>query len=75
MKILQSSERQIEAGIAAEDAARAREIARIRAQMVLKGDEYCMDCGDEIGTERRAALPSAMRCIACQNIFERVSRR
>ncbi|UJP05981.1 MAG: TraR/DksA family transcriptional regulator [Nitrosomonas sp.] len=31
----------------------------------------CIDCGNEIGFERLLAYPSAQRCIACQNQFEK----
>jgi phage/conjugal plasmid C-4 type zinc finger TraR family protein len=41
-------------------------VGRIRSSLVLKGDEFCQDCGDPIGAERRAALPSATRCVDCQ---------
>ena len=31
----------------------------------------CMDCGDEIPAARRAAMPTARRCIDCQNAHEK----
>jgi phage/conjugal plasmid C-4 type zinc finger TraR family protein len=46
----------------------------IRSSLVLKGDEFCNDCGDAIGAERRAALPSATRCVDCQSSHERKQR-
>lgn len=49
-------------------------VGRIRSSLVLKGDEFCQDCGDEIGARRRAALPSATRCVDCQAGFERDRR-
>lgn len=34
----------------------------------------CLDCDEEIESHRRAALPSAVRCLSCQEARER-SRR
>lgn len=31
----------------------------------------CQDCGRAIPAARRAALPGALRCIGCQDDFER----
>lgn len=67
---MESSERAIEAGQAADDAARDREVARIRQSVQTQGGEDCIACGEPIGAKRRAALPSAVRCIACQNARE-----
>ncbi len=36
-----------------------------------RGTEECVDCGDEIETARLAALPSARRCLCCQECAER----
>jgi phage/conjugal plasmid C-4 type zinc finger TraR family protein len=30
----------------------------------------CQDCGEPIGEERLAALPSAARCVSCQAAWE-----
>ena len=38
-------------------------------------DGRCVDCGGEIGEERRRALPSAARCISCQAAWEASGRR
>jgi phage/conjugal plasmid C-4 type zinc finger TraR family protein len=35
---------------------------------------WCLDCGDDIDPERRAALPSALRCLECQEARERRER-
>ena len=35
------------------------------------GQAECEDCGEDIPEDRRKAVPSAIRCIRCQNIFER----
>ena len=38
-------------------------------------DGRCVDCGAEIGEERRRALPTAARCISCQAAWEASGRR
>jgi phage/conjugal plasmid C-4 type zinc finger TraR family protein len=49
-------------------------IARIRAHLAEEGEDVCIDCDEPIGAARKAALPSAERCIDCQNLFERMLR-
>ena len=71
---MEATERQIEAAEAMVERERDDAIARIRGDLCLKGDEFCIDCGERIEPKRRAALPSAMRCIACQRAFERKYR-
>lgn len=53
-----------------------REAAIKRASAALKqaGNVECEDCGGEISETRRRALPSARRCISCQQRFERSSK-
>jgi DnaK suppressor protein len=43
----------------------------------LATGEYglCMDCGQHIAAARLRALPFAVRCLACQERFEREARR
>lgn len=36
-----------------------------------KGKSRCEDCKEPIPRERRKAAPNAIRCIACQTIFEK----
>ncbi len=39
-----------------------------RARMPAgEGETHCLECGDEIPTARRLALPGARTCIACQS--------
>lgn len=65
--------------VAAAEATFARQtdstIARIRAGLDEAGDVTCHGCGGEIGAARRAALPSATRCIRCQEAIERRGSR
>ncbi len=37
-------------------------------------DGLCVDCGREIGSERLAAVPTAVRCIRCQGAWEQANR-
>jgi RNA polymerase-binding transcription factor DksA len=37
-------------------------------------DGKCVDCGNEIGSERLAVLPGAARCIRCQASWEQTNR-
>lgn len=46
-------------------------IAEIRAALQGEGAEDCIDCGEEIEAARRAAMPSAVRCVGCQGKYER----
>jgi phage/conjugal plasmid C-4 type zinc finger TraR family protein len=61
--------------VAAAEATVARQtdttIAGIRARLDAPGSADCRDCGEEIEPARRAALPSATRCVACQGLSER----
>ena len=68
---MESTERQIEAAEAMVARERDQAVARIREGLCLKGDEFCIGCGEPIEPARRAALPSALRCIECQRAHER----
>lgn len=72
--MMQHSERAIETSSAFADAERDRQIQRAQAKLALEGEEYCAECGEEIPAGRRAALPSATRCLPCQTAFERPRR-
>jgi RNA polymerase-binding transcription factor DksA len=56
------------------DKAVADQIERIleegRDENAIPSDGRCVDCGQEIGQERLAALPMATRCIRCQAEWE-----
>lgn len=56
------------------EAERAEGARRAQAAIAAAGLADCADCGDAIEAERRAALPSARRCVACQGGFERQAR-
>jgi len=62
------------------DQAVANEIDRIleRGRLDRNGaaaDGACQDCGESIGEERLAALPSAVRCVRCQAAWEKAQFR
>ena len=50
-------------------------VSDIRLMLASPGLEHCADCGEEIGTARRAAMPSARRCGGCQIRHELKERR
>lgn len=37
---------------------------------VINPDDDCIDCGNPIGAKRKKIMPSATRCLACQQLFE-----
>jgi len=47
---------------------------RLKAALDAPGTAECADCGDPIPKARRRALPSAIRCLNCQEYFERIRR-
>jgi len=53
---------------------REAQIKRATASLKLEGNIECDDCGGEIAETRRRALPSARRCIHCQERFETSSK-
>lgn len=50
-------------------------IAAARNSLKLQGLLHCKSCKCEIEPERRAVLPSAIRCIECQSEFEHRKRK
>ena len=58
----------------AEVARDMREIRALDAALARVADgSYgeCADCGSEIGLERLRAYPTALRCIKCQEVYEK----
>jgi RNA polymerase-binding transcription factor DksA len=35
----------------------------------------CIDCGEDIGAARKAAVPSAVRCIDCETLLQEQKQR
>ena len=52
----------------------ANALARIHAARMQAGQADCADCGEPIPAARRVANPAAIRCIDCQEIYERRHR-
>lgn len=53
--------------------AEARELARIDAALGRMREEtfgFCIECGEEIEEKRLMALPTAARCMSCQEARE-----
>jgi len=69
-----ASNRDVEVAEAAVERERDLEVRRIRGDLELMGDSECRDCGDPIDVARRMALPSAKRCVDCQQAWERKNR-
>jgi RNA polymerase-binding transcription factor DksA len=61
----------LDAAEVSRDVQELRELEAARAR--LAGGTYgvCVDCGREIELERLIALPTAVRCLACQQVHER----
>lgn len=66
--------RQIEAAEAMVALEAEEQVARIRAGLAGPGEADCIACDEPIGAARKAALPSAERCIDCQSAYERTLR-
>ncbi|HSO07238.1 MAG TPA: TraR/DksA family transcriptional regulator [Pelomicrobium sp.] len=48
-----------------------REIERARKRLEAGEINTCVECGDEIGFQRLAASPTAVRCVRCQEHYEK----
>lgn len=57
------------------EAQRSEGIRRAASAVAGVGSSDCEACDGEIEPERRYALPSARRCITCQEAAERDARR
>lgn len=60
-----------EQAAALEQARRDDALQAAQRSLQGKGRARCADCSDPIPRERRKASPNAIRCIACQTIFEK----
>lgn len=54
---------------------RSDALAQVRRTLSAQGQSNCEDCEERIPAKRRKAFPSAIRCIACQQIFERIYKK
>lgn len=48
-----------------------RNLGKIRRELETEGSEECIDCGEEIPEARREKMPNAIRCVSCQDIYDR----
>ncbi len=68
-----TAENMRDVGLAEADRDRA-EFVQVRAALARMDDGTygtCTDCGQEIGDDRLRAQPLAVRCVICQDRFER----
>lgn len=56
------------------EATTANAVARVHAAQAQAGQADCEDCGEPIPAARRAANPAAIRCLECQQHYERRHR-
>ncbi|MDE1917652.1 MAG: TraR/DksA C4-type zinc finger protein [Sphingomonadales bacterium] len=68
------TEQMIEAAEAMVARERDCSIALIQAELAAEGEDVCVECDEPISAARKAALPSAERCIDCQKHYERTMR-
>lgn len=45
--------------------------AMVDAGTLADGSEFCEECGEEIPTARRDAVPGCTLCVVCQGMMER----
>lgn len=64
-----------EQAAALEQSRRDDGLSAARRALQGKGKARCEDCREPIPRERRKAAPNAIRCIACQTIFEKLKGR
>lgn len=55
-----------------EQASRDEGLYQARACLTGAGCDECVDCGETIAAARKKAMPSATRCVDCQEQQERV---
>jgi phage/conjugal plasmid C-4 type zinc finger TraR family protein len=63
-------ERGLERAEAFERLSNEAAVQRIRNNLAGLGEEFCITCGERIEEARRAAMPSAKRCVGCQSKLE-----
>ena len=66
-----SAERDLEFALDDHESAALNQIDAALARMEAGVYGECVDCGKGIGLARLQAAPQALRCIGCQEIFER----
>lgn len=67
------SERVMETASKLSELERTTSAANAAARLNGKGTKHCVDCGSTIGARRKAAVPSAKRCVDCQAGIEQTT--
>ncbi|MFZ1892312.1 MAG: TraR/DksA C4-type zinc finger protein [Formosimonas sp.] len=67
-----TTEKMYELSAVLEQAVRDEGLQQARAALQGVGCDECVDCGEDIATARKKAMPSATRCLDCQEQHERV---
>ena len=68
-------EKYLEQAAALEQARRDDGLQAAQRSLQGKGQARCEDCREAIPRERRKAAPNAIRCMACQTVFEKFKGR
>lgn len=63
-------EKQFEHAEALTEAQRLNALQDAHDACTRAGQSECDDCGDDIPPARRAAFPSAIRCVHCESLHE-----
>ncbi|WP_309679461.1 TraR/DksA C4-type zinc finger protein [Polaromonas sp.] len=53
-----------------EQSQRDARLRDVQARLAGKGQADCAGCGEAIPSARRLAVPSAIRCVSCEQNFE-----
>ena len=46
-------------------------IAEVQKKMEQPGSDFCEDCGESIPLARKQAAPWCIRCVFCQELYEK----
>ena len=72
-RIQHATEREMAIGNLERDSNRLREVREALRRMDTNAFGICLDCEEEIGSKRLAAVPWTPLCIACQEAADRAS--
>lgn len=53
---------------------RTNALLAVKKIVTGKGRKKCIDCGEPIPAMRRKIIPWSLRCVECQEIFERQNK-
>ena len=72
-RIQHATEREMAIGNLERDSNRLREVREALRRIDTSAFGICLDCDEEIGSKRLAAVPWTTLCIACQETADRAS--